>query len=72
MKIKEGSRVRFIRADLHEQYPHCYPAPGTVGTVKTMLSDTILAVQWPKGSTSDGDEWSACTNMVEVVPDGDC
>ena len=67
MKLHEGMKVRFTRADLHEAFPHSYPEPGTVGEITTMLTDTAFFVQWPEGSTSDRDEWNATADMVEVV-----
>lgn len=54
--LVKGEKVVFTDAKLHEKNPKWYPPVGTVGTV---MHDEDDWIQWPKGSTSLDDCWSA-------------
>ena len=50
-KIQVGSRVRFVNDWAHEDSPHIYPPPGTVGTVTKIGKETgEIYVAWEFGS----------------------
>lgn len=72
-EFKVGDRVEFTDADMHESMPHYYPAPGTIGTIVGDAFTIAPWVQWPNGSTSDDDIWSAnvlhLRLVAEEVPD---
>lgn len=61
-----GDKVRFLCGELHEKIPVCFPPVGTIGTV-TLFRSSTLFVQWPRGTTSDDDEWVVPTRFVEKV-----
>lgn len=63
---KVGMKVRFIDEEHHREHPKWYPAVGTIGTISRITSASIY-VQWPKGSTSDIDQWYCNANWVEKV-----
>lgn len=65
--IRECKKVRFVDEAAHEKEPQFYPAPGTIGTVTTVLGPTCCFVQWPNGTTSGGDEWAVPINWLEVA-----
>lgn len=51
MKFKEGDRVRFLSAEMHETDPEYYPKVGTEGTVQLVCQpesglDKVALVQW--------------------------
>lgn len=61
-----GDKVRFVCGELHEKFPAYTPPVGTIGTV-TGFCFEILVVQWPRGTTSEDDEWSVLPCFVEKV-----
>jgi len=70
-QFKVGDRVRFKGAApcTHKEMPEYYPTDGTIGvvTVAAPDKDDEVLVQWPKGSTSEDDEWWALLSCLEVV-----
>lgn len=67
-----GKQVRFINAEVHENEPDFYPAPGTIGTIVPIDEDFEKAkflVQWPSGSTSWNDKWQCDEDLIEFVPE---
>ena len=64
--MKAGDKVRYMDAENHVRYPKYCPPAGTVGTVIS-VDETIMRVQWPTGSTSEGDRWKAHISELELV-----
>ena len=61
-KFHVGDKVVFIGASEHASLPQYYPKFGTIGTVTIGTVDGVennlnTKVQWPRGSTSDSDNW---------------
>lgn len=54
-----GKRVVFKNDSWHKRLPEFYPTVGTIGTVigKSQIVKDSFYIQWPKGTTSDNDEW---------------
>lgn len=69
-QFKVGDRVRFkgMGDACHAVLPEFYPVDGTIGTISWPgLGDYEARVQWPKGSTSETDEWWAFVECLELV-----
>ncbi len=69
-QFKVGDRVRFTGTGdaCHKKLPEFYPEDGTIGTISCPGSgDYEVRVQWPKGSTSEEDEWWAFVECLELV-----
>lgn len=64
--VKVGSKVRMIDEESHKHRPQWFPNVGTVGTVTEAGFHTHL-IQWPKGSTSETDEWRCDDTRLEVL-----
>ena len=62
--LVKGAKVVFTDAKAHKEEPQYYPAVGTIGTV---LQDGDDWIQWPEGSTSLNDIWSANVNALELA-----
>lgn len=54
-KFKVGDKVVFTNAEKHEKVSQFYPVVGTVGTVKRVISDNTLLVNW--GNAEGVDVW---------------
>lgn len=54
-----GKKVVFKNDYLHKRLPKFYPAVGTIGTVidRSQVFKDNFCIRWPKGTTSDNDEW---------------
>lgn len=65
-KFKVGDKVVMACKEPHEIYPCYFPAVGIVGIVKSTNHISSL-IQWPKGSTSDKDEWYVDNNKVKLL-----
>ena len=65
-KFNIGDKVKYIGKE-HEETPEFYPVVGTVGLVKRIDSDGYYWVQWPKGTTSNGDCWCCDDNDIELI-----
>lgn len=61
-----GDKVEFTDEGLHDSSPRYYPAPGTVGVVKTVF-ETSCQVQWAKGSTALSDLWHSPNRALKLV-----
>lgn len=64
--IKVSSKVRMIDEEGHRNKPCFFPKVGTVGTV-TKVGLYVPLIQWPKGSTSETDEWYCDVTRLEVL-----
>ena len=62
--LVKGAKVVFTDAKAHKEEPQYYPAVGTVGTV---LQDGDDWIQWPEGSTSMDDIWSAPVDALKLA-----
>lgn len=71
MRIKEGDRVRFLNADLHENDPEYYPPVGTEGTVQMICPkesglDQVALVTWHLREAMN-ETWYAPFAAIEKV-----
>lgn len=64
--VKVGSKVRMVEEKAHKNKPKWFPDVGTIGTV-TDAGFYIHLIQWPKGSTSETDEWYCDGTYLEVL-----
>lgn len=64
--VKVGSKVRMIDEESHRNNPQWFPVVETVGIVTNAGFHTHL-IQWPKGSTSEKDEWYCDDTHLEVL-----
>lgn len=74
-EFKKGDKVRFVNTPnamrRHDNAPHFYPTPGTVGTVyKNTAIPGEVRVQWPDGSGKGPDHiWWVPSDLLERVED---
>lgn len=64
--VKVGSKVRMTDEEDHRNNPQWFPVVETVGIVTNAGFHTHL-IQWPKGSTSEKDEWYCDDTRLEVL-----
>ena len=65
--IQKGDSVRYIGKHGHKNNPEYYPAKDVVGKVIKVYSNWTCYIQWPKGTTSQGDRWRAAWDNLEVL-----
>lgn len=74
-EFKKGDKVRFADTPeamrRHDNAPHFYPTPGTVGTVyQSTAIPGEVRVQWPDGSGKGPDHiWWMPSDLLERVED---
>lgn len=72
MKLKEGDRVRFLSAEMHDSDPEYYPPVGTEGTIELIHEDAdegperVALVRWHYAPYMDA-RWYAPYSALEVV-----
>ena len=69
-----GDKVVMNSKRAHEKHPLYYPAVGTVGVIMSSFhyhqgEGSVYVVQWPHGSTSDRDLWSATHEQLAKYND---
>lgn len=66
MEFNVRDRVMFMDGIRHINFPMCYPAVGTIGTIISVSCDKVL-VRWPSGSTSIDDKWWCDVDQIVSV-----